>query len=169
MGLDISAYSYLRPAENVEMEDGEPKDWARYWRPGASMEWSEKQWPGRGEGIDPTTVYEKHGTFDFRAGSYSAYNEWRDWLAKVAGFASAEECWDRGKLGDPFFELIHFADNEGVIGPKVAAKLAEDFRANILRALDLRPVEHGGWYIDQYVLWWAACLTASHHGAIDFH
>lgn len=170
MGLDITAYSYLRPAENVEMEDGEPKDWMRYWRPGASMEWSEKQWPGRGEGVDPNTIYETYGAFSFRAGSYSGYNDWRDWLARVAGFRSAEECWDRGKANDPFFELIHFADNEGVIGPKIAAKLAHDFHSNILKAIDLRPKEKDGdWYIDQYVRWWAACMTAANGGAIDFH
>jgi hypothetical protein len=169
MGLDITAYSYLRPVQNVEMEDGEPKDWMRYWRPGASLEWSEREFPGRGEGVDPSTIYETFGAFKFRAGSYSGYGEWRNWLAKVAGFKSSEDCWSRGKLGDPFFELIHFADNEGVIGPKVARKLATDFADHIIKAIDAKPAEHGQWYIDQYVRWWAACMTAAEGGAIDFH
>ena len=57
MGLDITAYSYLRPAENVEMEDGEPKDYLRFWRPGPSVEYTEKKWPGRTEGIDPSKIW----------------------------------------------------------------------------------------------------------------
>jgi hypothetical protein len=159
MGLDITAYSYLRPARDVEVEeDGSPKDWRRFWRPGASMEWSEKHWPGRGEGIDPRTIYDTYHRFGFRAGSYSGYGEWRDWLGTIAE-----------DDGSAFRELVEFADNEGVIGPVVARKLANDFRVNITKAVARAEGGMNPWFLDQYVRWWVACMMASSEGAIDFH
>jgi hypothetical protein len=32
--------------------------------------------------------------------------------------------------GKPFYELVHFADNEGSIGPVTSAKLAHDFQSH---------------------------------------
>lgn len=58
MGLDITAYKNLKVVEEPQIdEDGELVNWDTEWRPGASMEWSEKHFPGRGEGIDPQKVY----------------------------------------------------------------------------------------------------------------
>jgi hypothetical protein len=39
---------------------------------------------------------------------------------------TAEQVWAARPEG-PFVELIDFADNEGMIGPRAAAKLAKDF------------------------------------------
>jgi hypothetical protein len=66
----------------------------------------------------------------FRAGSYSGYNWWRNKLAEVIHGVSAEKIWKNLELYNnaPFFELLHFSDCEGVIGPAVSAKLAKDFR-----------------------------------------
>jgi len=52
--------------------------------------------------------------FSFAAGSYSGYGQWRQNLAKVAGYKSAEEAWELN--GGPFWELIYFSDCDGVIG-----------------------------------------------------
>jgi hypothetical protein len=166
MGLDITAYGYLQPAPDAELDEyGEPKDWRGHWKPGA-IEWTESNWPGRTEGVEPNAIYCVGDRFGFRAGSYSGYNAWRNWLATVAGFRSAKDCWERGKPGDPFYELIHFADNEGVIGPVVAKKLAGDFAKHVAKAADLAAQP---WYLDQYARWWCAFLTASCRGAVDFH
>ena len=115
MGLDITAYRKLTVVENPELdEEGYAVNYDSEWKPGASMEWSEKHFPGRGEGIDPQTVYTWGESLGFRAGSYSGYNWWR---AKLEAF--------KGDVA--FQELINFADNEGVIGFVVAKKLAKDF------------------------------------------
>lgn len=65
----------------------------------------------------------------FRAGSYSGYNRWREWLAQRVHGVMPSRIWDHPKTyeGKPFFELIHFSDCEGAIGPKTSAKLAKDF------------------------------------------
>ena len=67
-------------------------------------------------------------SFAFQAGSYMYYSKWRNQLAEMAGLGSAEAVrTNPEKEGLPFVELINFSDCEGVIGPKVAAKLAKDF------------------------------------------
>ena len=169
MGLDITAYRQLTPAPDAAFDkDGNLIEWQKFWQPGGSMDWSEKNWPGRAEGIaDSKTVYSFAEEFDFRAGSYSAYNEWRDWLARVGGWKTAEDAW-RAESG-PFFELVNFADNEGVIGPKVAAKLAKDFAAHDGRARSMDPDGGDGYYYQLYRKWCRALDMAAENGAIDFH
>ncbi|TCB60204.1 hypothetical protein E0J20_09430 [Rhizobium leguminosarum bv. viciae] len=53
--------------------------------------------------------------------NYSAYSDWRQELADMAGFT--------GKKADPFYYIIWFSDCQGVIGPEASAKLAQDFEA----------------------------------------
>lgn len=65
----------------------------------------------------------------------------------------------------PFFELIHFADNEGVIGPVVSAKLAKDFRDNYERAKAFGD----GYWLSKYEKWMAAFEMAADNGAVEFH
>ena len=89
------------------------------------IKWTEENFPGRTAGIKPG-IYSFERSAEFRAGSYSGYNEWRDHLARMAVGMSAKKIWASGWKG-PFVELINFPDNEGVIGPVVAAKLAKDF------------------------------------------
>ena len=56
------------------------------------------------------------------------YCKWRNRLAEMAGLGSAEAVrTNPEKEGLPLVELIDFSDCEGVIGPKVAARLAKDF------------------------------------------
>jgi hypothetical protein len=63
--------------------------------------------------------------------SYTGYGAWRANLSWVALGVAPETVWRN--LDDyrdrPFFEVIHFADNEGVIGPEAAADLLADFEA----------------------------------------
>lgn len=111
----------------------------------------------------------------FSAGSYTSYGEWRRWLALSMLGARAEDVWKHkiDFLGKPFYELIDFADNEGVIGPKTSAKLAEDFVAHRERAIS--PVQTmddvGQWAFDLYnqfqLAFELAALTG--HGVVEFH
>lgn len=158
MGLDITAYRKLKLVENPHIEEyGEPVNWETEWRPGSSMEWSEKHFPGRGEGIDPQVVYTWEEQFRFRAGSYSGYNWWRKKLDEFAGNVA-------------FQELINFADNEGVIGYIVASKLAKDFSDYADKAKQYSTkLDDGEYWLSKYEEWRKAFEMAADGGAVDFH
>lgn len=164
MGLDITAYRQLVPAPDVGEEQAD-EDYLKYFRPGPSLAWSEQHWPGRGEGIDANTTYTFAERFPFRAGSYSGYGEWRRLLSKLAGYATIEDAWEQLDPAKPFNELIHFADNEGVIGPVVGAKLAKDFADHEARAFETMP----DWFCRSYGHWKRAFEMAADGGAVDFH
>lgn len=157
MGLDITAYKNLKVVENPKLdEDGYPENWDTEWTPGGSMKWSEKHWPGRGEGVEANKVYTFEEEFRFRAGSYSGYNWWR---RKLELFAE----------GNDFQELINFADNEGVIGSVVSKKLAEDFARNKEKAIVFSKKIGEEWWLELYEKWQHAFEFAAQNGAVDFH
>ena len=134
------------------------------------MEWSERHFPGRAEGIDARTVYGFGDSFGFHAGSYSGYGMWCNRLAHFAGFPSAEFVFENKPAG-PFVELIDFADSEGVIGPVVSAKLARDFAEHESRVVEFANAmpSDGSWWLDKYRLWKKAFEMAADGGAVDFH
>jgi hypothetical protein len=70
-----------------------------------------------------------------------------------------------GMSEGPFWELIHFSDCEGTIGPEVSAKLAQDF-ARYQDQADAHPDER---FRDLYATWRTAFEMASQGGAVDFH
>lgn len=165
MGLDITAYRQLEPAPHAELDgDGFPVDGKKYvWLDRASIEWTEQHWPGHSGGIKPG-VYAFAQAHSFRAGSYGGYNAWRDELARVMHGRSAEELWD-GKVAGPFIELITFADNEGIIGPQVAAKLAKDFADHQAKAEQVGD----DYFLAKYNAWRLAFELAADGGAVNFH
>lgn len=163
MGLDIAAYSKLVLADAPSDETSN-----HYFRAYVgALDFTEKNWPGHTCGIKPG-VYTFDKCFSFHAGSYSGYGNWRRWLARIAGWQSIEDCWNATnaeRQGLPFSELLHFADNEGVIGAKVAAKLASDF-ANYDPIADTEVCRH--WEYEQYNKWQRAFELAADDGAVDF-
>lgn len=167
MALDISAYRKLIPVRNAELdEDGNPVNWYEHVLIDARViEYTEAHWPGRASDIAPG-IYRFDDCFDFRAGTYSAYSCFRDWLAKIGGWGNnAEDCQTSAKATGPFWELINFSDCEGLIGPHAAAKLARDF-------VQFEFVAHrdclNGLYA-HYRQWRKAFLMASDGGVVDFH
>ena len=134
MGLDIVAF------ENIQRVEKETNDsFAPYVNP---------DFPGRADEIEKDSQYISKNRFHFHAGSYSGYNEWRDMLAKLAGYDSARSVWQTNSQG-PFSELINFSDCEGVIGASVSKKLAQDFE-KYQSAAD----EHRfDWFTEQYNRW----------------
>jgi hypothetical protein len=60
--------------------------------------------------------------------SYSGYGGWRRLLASSTG-KSPEQVWRDPQPTQPFVDLIHFADNEGCIGPIAAERLLADFES----------------------------------------
>jgi hypothetical protein len=158
MGLDITAYERVKrtPRGGVDGDDLENGFTRLYVNP---------DFPGRADEIENRAVYEVSGEeLDFRAGSYSGYNAWRDQLAQLVGRATAREVWEDPKPG-PFVELINFADNEGTIGAGVAKKLAADFALWQPQA-----DAHGDeWFRQHYALWRRAFEIAAKGGAVCFH
>lgn len=161
MGLDITAYRRLSKVDE-EYRDTEEFYDNRYMPHPASVEWAEQHFPGRSEGIEPGAVYAFEDAFGFRAGGYGGYNAWRRELAELAGY-SAEDAHSGKVTSGPFYELVDFADNEGVIGPVVSAKLAADFRDH------QHLVGDRGLFADLYGKWRKAFEMAADGGAVDFH
>lgn len=157
MGLDITAYKKLHKVENPILdEDGYPEDYDNEWMAGASMDWSEGIWKGRGEGVDSKTVYTYEDSYRFRAGSYFGYGWWRRELNNFKGDVA-------------FQELINFADNEGVIGSIVAKKLLDDFKLYKEEAKEYAKTLGDTWWLEGYYSWMKAFEYASEDGAVDFH
>lgn len=165
MGLDITAYSRLKPVGQHTSLDSWCEDESHV----TAFIYSDFPASFRGvtvTGTDDQFTYggcyavtdgtETHG---FRAGSYGGYNQWREDLRRQFNPSN-----DPGK---PFYELIWFADNEGTIGPKAAADLLADFRQHA------STYEHRddpiGWYRKSYDDWTRACKLAADGGLIEFH
>jgi len=176
MGLDITAYSNLQKLECVFNEDEEPlhpqtrQPFEYYFQA-----YINSHFPERAQDLENKAVYLYDDSFGFRAGSYSGYNQWREQLAHLAGYAakpfarydSVEMRHDAGAWGTtegPFWELICFSDCEGVIGPAVCKKLAKDFADFQERAMS----SHDDIFRSKYDEWLIAFQLAAENGAVDF-
>lgn len=166
MGLDIVALRRIKlePAAALD-EDGEPVDWKKHHHIRASeIEWTEGNWPGRTEPIKPG-IYSAGEERHFKAGSYIGYSHWRGWLAREAGHGSPEAIWDADNPSGPFVELIKFADNEGIIGSVVAAKLAKDFAEHEVRIIG---TDRSSDFAAKYREWRKAFEMAADGGCVLF-
>jgi hypothetical protein len=169
MGLDITAYRKLTKIENPVLDEyGEPEDYDNTLSiHGALIDFS-NTFAGTKRAADLAVGhYSFADSMDFRAGSYGGYNQWRDWLARVAGHGTADKVWNDDISEGPFIELIQFADNEGYIGPAVSAKLAKDFADNEERIVAIGGTD--SYFLDKYREWRAAFEMAADGGCVDFH
>ena len=177
MGLDITAYRKLTKLDVLFDEDGEAVDpktrepVENYLRCYANPDF-----PGREVPLQDRAAYSYEDAESTFSRSYGGYNRWRETLAKLAGYPAmphtmygvtnmlhAQACWE-GATG-PFSELINFADNEGTIGPEVAAKLAKDFAEWDERA---KAITEDRFY-DGYCDMRRGLEMAADGGALDFH
>jgi hypothetical protein len=154
MGLDITAFSYAERTKEDESNDkiyhamsANDIDRLDGWREG---------------------FYEGRVYFNFRAGSYSGYNEWRSWLSWSILDVSPDKIWNEPEMyaGCPFVELINFGDNEGAIGPLTAAKLAKDFE-RYQKQVDQG--DYPSWCKAKYAEWRKAFKLAAKEGLVIFH
>jgi hypothetical protein len=115
----------------------------------------------------------------FSAGaSGGAFGIWRGVLALAALNMTLEEVWRSEELaGQPFYELVDMADNEGIIGPVTSKKLATDFDtfAPTIREKVAAYESHllrEGWDLDgwmeKYEAWQSGFQLASHEGFVRF-
>ena len=169
MGLDISYYKNVRaltPEETATLM-AQPEDNRADWADEHGIErvYVNDNFPGREEGILGEWVVPGERSH-FRAYSYSGYGRWRSELARLVGH---DQEVDNPPPG-PFMELINFADNEGVIGPAVSAKLAKDF-ADWQERADAHgdTLDDADWFRSRYADWRLAFETAAQSGYVDFH
>lgn len=170
MGLDVTAYKNLKKETLVVSEDddaGYELGWFRaYVNP---------DFPERAEDVEDRAWYSYEECCDGISRSYGGYSVWRNQLAELAGWPIDSHETDSGRrshaasawkaTGGPFWELIFFADNEGVIGARISAKLAKDF-ADYQQKADAHPDE---WFRSGYADMRRAFELAACNGCVDFH
>ena len=167
MGLDIIYYSDLKFVKEDSPENAENDD------DSLSFLYKIDGVADRTDGLAPGWYQTTEGG-SFRAGSYSGYNAWRNELARCMLGVSDEQVWkmasERKTFNKkPFVELINYSDCEGFIGPKTAAKLAQDFSKfeNKAKAHQM-PNDPDNWFYTQYQKWKTAFEVASNNGAVKF-
>lgn len=122
-------------------------------------------------GVEPG-FYTVDDVYEFRAGSYSGYNEFRRELALFANYRD-RDAWVTPELyrDYPFFELVNFSDCEGYINSEDAGRLYEDFvehRQAWVEQWEKIPA-HGDWLIAKYDDWMEAFNYARKNGFVAFH
>jgi len=171
MGLDIGVYNKLE-GKTTSLD----RDSDEYYNEGFLPLWHNPDFPGRGEGLDPQLAYIGKRVLGFNAGSYSGYGQWREKLAKLAGYPAilrknyeglqyesyATGAWEAE--GGPFWELINFSDCEGIIGPVVSAKLAGDFQ-QFQKQADAQLTDYDR---ERYNSWRKAFELAADNGVVRF-
>lgn len=167
MGLDITAYSRLKPVgkhtEGWCGDESHVEAYAYDCFP-ASFRGIPILGTAAGSGGDTFMVggcYTVTGDTKihrFRAGAYSGYGAWRDDLCRQFNPDTKPDL--------PFYELIFFADNEGTIGPEAALDLLADFDLHV-NLYD--PPEHIDYFREKYADWHEACRLAADSGLICFH
>lgn len=163
MGLDITAYRQIvlvRPLAPNELPTEKERAFDRLHLLSPCHDF-----PDHADGV-VRGLYSATETFDFRAGSYSGYNRWRNDLARAVGL-EADQVWrdfDRWKE-KPFAWLINFTDCEGVIGSTLSARLYDDFITHADRAKDHPELDS----YEQYSNFTRAFAIASDGGAVEFH
>lgn len=105
-------------------------------------------------------------SFGWRAGSYGGYNAFRNSLAALSGHSDSDFWGGEADENWPFYELVNFADNEGVLGTDACRNLLEDFRTfrdDYLRA------NSDDWDRERYDDWITALELAADDGLVVFH
>ena len=175
MGLDVSAYSQMKKIDCLFNADGEPVDPVTRETIYDYVETDHApHHPGRVNEFEDGACYAYGDSDELSAGGYGRYNDWRNDLAKLAGYPLGQykedgtmrdsycvACWN-GAPG-PFSELINFSDCEGVIGTKVSRKLAADFAAFQSAADNV-----GGCFAGKYAEWRRLFELASDAGCVRF-
>lgn len=178
MGLDITAYSKLEKVDCVFNADGEPihPESRLPLRDDYFQAHVNSDFPDRAGSIEDSAIYRYKRAIPLHAGSYMGYNQWREQLAELAGYPLVEyERWGQkwpshaastyDRTEGPFWELIHFSDCEGIIGPEASAKIARDFADHQAKA----DTHEDEWFRSKYNEWRAAFELAAQNGAVHFH
>lgn len=170
MGLDISIYKQIQFVASDEDEGMTPEKMDNYYDRYIWI-YCNESFPKQADGIR-TGFYTGEYVSDFRAGSYSGYNYFRNKLCKLALDVDAEQVWNN--LNDfadqPFVDLINFSDCEGAIGPVTSARLFKDFEKYLDKAKALKKEGPYDYFLDTYVSFMDAFrVAATENGVVTFH
>jgi hypothetical protein len=157
MGLVITAY------EKIERVGPYVENWDSIHDYQTVAHLCPADFPERADGIEEGLYRHSGEQHSFSAGSYSGYNAWRDSLALLAGFSSYQHACD--SANGPFWELLFMSDCEGVIGPKTAAKLVEDFAMYQAQADTVERT----YFTERYNEWRKVFEIAAKGGCVKFH
>lgn len=161
MGLDITAYEQVKLLCLMSVELANKVD--------LDLSYTDKVllYDVRNEALPEGIYRHTQKVYDFCAGSYGGYNEWRDKLAMFAHGVPARHIWyyHEEYAGKAFVELIHFSDCEGVLDSETCAKLAHDFAEHQDRADNY----YDWWWSDRYNRWRRAFEFAANGGCVRFH
>jgi hypothetical protein len=181
MGLDVSAYRKLKKLDVLFTEDGDAvnpdtrevlveDDYVKFY--------VSRDFPAQAADVVSGAAYGFEDAEHVWSGGYGGYGNWREELAKLAGYdtavyyrvpgyaQSAVVSHTEGAFkvdSGPFHELICFTDCDGTIGPTVCAKLAKDFTD-----WDERAKAVGGWFYQTFVSFREGFEFAADGGAIQF-
>jgi hypothetical protein len=168
MGLDVTYYTQVKFEKPNDSDDYDG------YEDGFERVYHNTDFPGRCDDV-PQGWYSSADSESVYRRAYSAYNRWRDELAKVAGWpegsyeqygtkwpSHAASAW--AATEGPFWELIHFTDCDGTIGTLVSQKLAKDF-ADFQSKADAV----GGDFAEIYAKFRKAFEAASDGGFVKFH
>lgn len=180
MGLDVTAYRRLERVADWPADAESIDDFAEY-ESGRGYVWNgrsvtdvhpvyvQRDFPEH-HSLTPG-IYAYAESNDWGAGSYSGYNQWRDWLSRSALGVSAEEVWrnfdrwrDRGVAW-----LINFSDCEGIIGAEVCARILADLRENEATIREQAIGQDAAWCLAKLDDWLAGLEMAADGGMLDFH
>lgn len=119
-------------------------------------------------GLVEDRCYAADATTAHVGNSYGGHSQFRDRLSRVFLGVEPRVIWESPETyaDRPFFELIHFADNEGTIGPDAAADLAADFAEG--RTLWWSKVDDDDWLLRKYDEWATVFAAAADGGLVRF-
>lgn len=178
MGLDVTAYRKITKIDCVFNADEEPIDPVT--REPLEFDYARAcvnpDYPARADEIEHKALYRYEEGDGFWSGGYGRYNQWRDDLAKMAGWPQGKyeqygQSWNSYAASawqateGPFWELINFSDCEGVIGPVTSAKLAKDFADYQEKAEALQAPG----FLERYNEWRQCFEMAADGGMVRFH
>ena len=174
MGLDIYAYSKIVEETEVSANQKRLEELGLTER-GEEIYRIETFDANSYKGLGPGTYFttDQSESHDFRAGSYSGYNQWRRVLSQTMLGVSVERVWtnpDEWK-DRPFFGLINHSDCDGAIGGSVAKSLYRDFVRYRHKAAAYQGVpenEDTGWFMEVYEDFLIAFELAADDGILVF-
>ncbi len=163
MGLDVAYYCGISPDFDAKAdEDGEYGPDLVVFAVHGCAKWSKIE-----EGVVAGVPFRYSERYEFRVGSYSGYDDWRNQLAEMSGWALEEDPGEDEVVSGPFAELIRYSGSDGTIGTKACAKLHQDFvdwydRAEAYGESEDPP----GYFMLHYDLWLEAFGATAENGVV---
>ena len=102
------------------------------------------------------------GEIEFRAGSYTQFNCWRELLAELAGIGDLNKFWGTHPITqrtgtEPFFELLNHSDCDGSLPYRECKRLLPDFdrfKKQLMKPKTLKDVWKKVFGVPEVPEWW---------------